>query len=389
LCTENDPCISNPTGPGCDPCIGDPKRPGCECDEKENQKEIEERNKSIEPNTDPVGNMKEKGLDLVFNEMKVAMCGTYNTLPRGNTVKQLNIAFHYNRSFIDALDATIADADFFSSIARGAGINSELISDERLDDSDPEKMKPSFLRDFRSAISGVSELWLTYAGHGVTTPEGRWAIQLPLVDNSGEFRDSFTKACLSYSGGVDKVEVNYLFSVTGNKSESEKCHQYRCGDYVVTADELLDEVKAAGVKDLFFIIDSCFAGAFENTMQNMQASGLNIVSLMSSKACEVSHEGILGDGGNFRFMVQNLLAARDFTDLNKDDQITLAELVFRVHTEGKNQDAINSIFGKFSGHLNELCPGQAPQAAVCLDKNLPFLHRVITSWNSECPGASW
>jgi hypothetical protein len=154
-------------------------------------------------------------------------------------------------------------------------------------------------------------------------------------------------------------------------------------------DELLDEVKAAGVKDLFFIIDSCFAGAFENTMQNMQASGLNIVSLMSSKACEVSHEGILGDGGNFRFMVQNLLAARDFTDLNKDDQITLAELVFRVHTEGKNQDAINSIFGKFSGHLNELCPGQAPQAAVCLDKNLPFLHRVITSWNSECPGASW
>jgi hypothetical protein len=145
-------------------------------------------------------------------------------------------------------------------------------------------------------------------------------------------------------------------------------------------------VKAAGVKDLFFIIDACFAGAFENTMQNMQASGLNIVSLVSSKACEVAYER---DGaGHFRTMVQRLLATDD-TDLNGDDQITLAELVWRVHTQGQFQDAINGIFGKHNKHPDSVCPDQAPQAAVCLDKNLPFLHRVIKSWNSQCPGASW
>jgi len=30
---------------------------------------------------------------------------------------------------------------------------------------------------------------------------------------------------------------------------------------------------------------------------------------------------------------------------------------------------------------HNLCPGHAPQGAFCGEKNLPFLHRVVASWN--------
>jgi hypothetical protein len=362
------------------------------------EEEIAHLNSSIKPSTDPVVNMKERGLDQVHAALKAQICGEYDTLRKGDSVVNLNIAFDYLKSFFLALNAPRYDAQFFSSMAQQAGINSEFIFDEEVDDSKPENMKGAFLRSFREAIMGVRELWLTYSGHGVTTAEGRWAIALPLR-GSLEFELAFKKACLlegEYSPNryrpADMVNENVFFSVAGDKSksESERCQKYRCGDFFVTADELIDEVRASGVKDLFLVLDSCFSGAFE---KSVITSGVNIVSLMSSKSNEESLEYCTGSSaaGYFRRMVEELLSPdrRDDTDITGDKRITLAELVWTVHLRGQMIDGLNKVYGYHNDHFLNLCPGHAPQAVFCGKKNLPFLHRAVASWNSECPGSSW